>query len=245
MKNAYLAILLLLCFSLSRAHNDVFKRAGSENIYNKFASRPPKYPPNADTIKRQPAIFDSSYYSGYLGNLEMIRCQMLNPSRIDSLLKMPLPVYHALTGEDRRNYKLSVDQSAIKKLQDVIISGKKYRVTYLSLKLTNSSDDTLKYFNMDCSWLDIYFTNNAQIEFKRQICYKNGIVIKAVPPHHTESTLIPIVIKTGTNSYGHKFRIGMSLQKLIDPSPFFNFPFVYLLWPQTQNLIWSNEVSVQ
>ena len=96
---------------------------------------------------------------------------------------------------------------------------------------------------MDCSWLDIYFTNNNKIEFAKQICFKNEPWIKIILPHHTESIIIPIILNKGQNNFNRNFRIGMSLQKFIDKSQLFDFDaFKYMLRPETGNMIWSNEV---
>jgi hypothetical protein len=199
-----------------------------------------------DTTKPRSILLDSTYYSGYLGNLEPVKGQILDAKHIERVLKAPVPIYHPLTNKEKRGYTLKIDESAIKRPHDTVIFKKKCLVTYISLKFVNSLDDTLKYMSMDCSWLDCFFTNNSHIGFGKQLCYKNGPIVKSIAPHGSENIYIPIVVNKGLNFHNQKFRIGISLQKFIDrkQSTEFNL-FTLLLRPETSNLIWSNEVEIR
>jgi len=188
---------------------------------------------------------DTTLYSGFMGNFEVVRNQILNRKRIDSLLKTPVPLYYALTKEDRKQYVFSIDQNAIKKAHDTTIFRDKELVIDMPLKFTNYSDDTLEYLSMDCTWLDYFFTDNKRIEFAKQICFKNEPCVDTIPPHHTINIYIPIVLKRNVKIIDRKFRIGMSLQKYIDHNELWDFdPFKYFLRVETSNMIWSNQVQL-
>jgi hypothetical protein len=235
-------ILLLLCLPAILGLNGSFKNPSVVNIGNQFNS-----PSLKDTVIKHgiPMYADSSLYSGYLGNSAPVRSQILDSRRIDRLLKAPIPICYALTENDKKAYVLSIDQNSIKKLHDTTIFGEKSVVTYLPLRLTNYSNDTLKDVVMDCSWLDSYFTNNNKIEFEKQICYKNEPCVQMIPPHESSNVNVAIVLKGNESSFNRKFRIGMSLQKFISKDQLFDFDaFVYMLRPETGNMIWSNEVEL-
>jgi|GEM_PF-1100857 len=200
-----------------------------------------------DTGKRSnlPLYADTTLYSGLMGNYEMIKSQILDSKRIDSLLKTPVPAYYALTKEDRKQYVFSIDQNAIKKAHDTTIFNNKELVINIPLKFTNYSNYTLKYLGMDCSWLDYFFTDNKSIEFVRQICFKNEPCVNTILPHHTIRITIPIVLKRNVKIIDRKFRIGMSLQKYIDHNDSWDFdPFKYFLRVETSNMIWSNQIQL-
>jgi hypothetical protein len=243
MKKLCRLIFLFISISVIWVLNDSFKNTSVTNINDKLKPASLK-----DTLVKQklPLYTDSaSYYSGYLGNLEPIRNQILNGKHIDSLLKRPLPIYYALTDKDKKKYVLNIDQNTIKKPGDTLIFGKKYLVTSLTVRFTNYSKDTLKYLSMDCSWLDSYFTDNKTIQFAKQLCFKNEPCVKTIPPHHTVNIYIPIVLKTNASHLSLKFRIGMSLEKFVNYKQFWDFDaFIYMLRPETTNIIWSNEVSI-
>lgn len=237
---------MLLSLAVVWVLTDALKNPSTVNIRHEVKLHSSKFWAHSDTTKRIPTIFDSSYYFGYMGNLEMIRNQILDNRHIQRVLSRPVPPYHALTAEDRTRYVLSIDQDAIKKPNDTTIFGKRYKVTHVPVKLTNSSGDTLKYLSIDCSWLDIYLTDNRDIEFAKQICYKNGTFVEVVLPHHIKIVYIPILLSSNTMNQNSKFRTGMSLQKFNEKSRYFDFDiFAYLLRPETRDIIWSNEVVIQ
>jgi len=242
MKEPYLRIVLFTSLLIIWILNDSLKNPYIKNINYQFKQG---FVTDTAIKSKIPLYMDSAfYYSGFLGNLEPIRNQILNSKRIDSLLKTPLPIYYALTDNDKRKYVLTIEQHNIKKPNDTLIFGKEYMATSLPVKFTNYSTDTLKYLGMDCSWLDSYFTNNKTIEFKKQLCFKNGPSVKIIPPRQTVNIYIPIVLKKNANYLKLKFRIGMSLQKFIDYKQFWDFPFTYMLRPETCNMIWSNEIQL-
>jgi len=169
--------------------NTSFKKSSQVSVVNKLEI--------IDTINKSnlPLYADTTLYSGFMGNFEVVRNQILNRKRIDSLLKTPVPVYYALTKEDRKQYVFSIDQNAIKKAHDTTIFRDKELVIDIPLKFTNYSDDTIEYLSMDCTWLDYFFTDNKRIEFAKQICFKNEPCVDTILPHHTINIYIPIVLK--------------------------------------------------
>jgi hypothetical protein len=219
--------------------NTSFKKSSQVSVVNKLEI--------IDTINKSnlPLYADTTLYSGFMGNFELVRNQILNGKRIDSLLKTPVPVYYALTKEDRKQYIFSIDQNTIKKAHDTTIFRDKELVINIPLKFTNYSNDTLEYLSMDCTWLDYFFTDNKRIEFAKQICFKNVPCVDTIPPHHTINIYIPIVLKRNVKIIVRKFRIGMSLQKYIDHNELWDFdPFKYFLRVETSNMIWSNQVQL-
>jgi hypothetical protein len=207
-----------------------------------------------DTISRSILAMyeDSTLFSGYFGNFAdfpPVLRQMLDPKRIENHLKKPLS-YYQLTEKDKKNYVLSIDQKEIRTPVDITIRKKRYQYTSLPVKFTNYSADTLKYINMDCSWTDIYFTNNKAVQFEKQLCFKNEPHVITVLPGQTVIINFPVIMRPEERNSDQKFRIGMSVQKAIkrqvhsiDDVP--DFPFDYFLRPETANLIWSNEVEIK
>ena len=242
LKNPFLPVFLFVSLLAIWILNSSLKNLAVSNIDSQIKLN--------DTVIEQkvPLYADTTLYSGYLGNLDIIRNQILNKKRIDSLLKKPLPPYYTLTKEDRKNYILNADQSSTNKLKDTVIFQKQYRIARLKIRFTNYSKDTLRYRSMDCSWLDYYFTNNKSIEFEKEVCYKNESYIRVVAPHHTNLIYIPIIVNRTANIFNRKFRIGMNLQKFIEKMQTHNFDdtdaFKYMLRAETSNMIWSNEVEL-
>ena len=238
LKQTYLPIFLFVLLSVIWLFNESLINPPTANIRST----------SKDTIInfKLPLYKDTTLCSGYFSNYAQILNQLVNSKRIDSLLKSPLPTYYALTEEDKKDYILSINQKAIKAPTDTIIFGIKYSVTYLPVRFTNYSRDTLKYIDMDCTWLDCYFTNNNRVKFEQQICFKNEPYIYEIAPQHSLSINIPIVLNDNGSSLNQKFRIGISLQKYIDNSQLLNFDaFNYFLRSETSNIIWSNEVELR
>ena len=161
------------------------------------------------------------------------------------ILKKPLPIYCHLTDNDKKKYVLSVNQSAVKKPIDTLIYKKRCVFTTFPLKLTNSSNEILRYINMTCSWEEIYKTDNDNLRILGHDCDSNFPHVITIEPHKSTVIQIPLVFNKGTIVRPFKFKMGMSLQKFIDNTQLFDFaPDVYMLRPETSNLIWSNEVEI-
>ena len=129
-------------------------------------------------------------------------------------------------------YKLTPNNFKVKQeKQDCIL---------IPVTLTNNSNDTLKYIGMSCSWWDIYEIDNSQINILQlnEIYYKNGPAIITIAPNTSSVVNLPIGwIKGQTKTT--EFRIGMILQKYIDNKQIIDFSKL-----ETNNIIWSNEVTI-
>jgi len=171
------------------------------------------------------------------------------------MLRRPLPNFIPLTASDRENLRLSIDDSNISPLKQTVFGGKKCLITDCSVTFTNNSNHTLKYMTMDASWWQIYSLDNKNFELAADPwdVFKNEPVILELPPHQSVTRRIPII--TLRDSFrGQKLRIAMSVQKPWSDFYSSRFPFFdelfsfdpdeYMLRPITQNLIWSNEVTI-
>jgi len=173
----------------------------------------------------------------------------------ENMLKRPLPNFIPLTAGDRENLHLSIDQVNISPLRQTVFGGTKCFITDCLLTLTNNSNTTLKYMSMDASWWQIYTVDNKNFELGADPwdVFKNEPVVLELPPHKSVTRRVPIL--TLKDSFrGEKLRIAMSVQQpwsdfYSSRLPFFDDlasfdPDEYMLRPVTQNLIWSNEVTI-
>jgi hypothetical protein len=139
---------------------------------------------------------------------------------------------------DTIDYHLYINETKISPLKDTTFGAYpvKCLIAHCPLTLTNNSNDTLKYLTMSASWWDFYTLDNKNFALAADYwnVFKNGIVVRVLPPH--QSVTIAITIVTYKNYYrGQKLRIAMSLQKAE----------AYIIQkPKTANMIWSNEVSI-
>jgi hypothetical protein len=169
------------------------------------------------------------------------------------ILEKPLaPFFPPLIEGDRRKFTLSIDQSKIKRLTDTAIYTytskgvkKKYLFTICETKINNNSDDTLKYINMKCSWLEMYKVNNVNFSLAEQLCFGNYPEIYVVLPRQSSTVKIPVITDVATN-LPEKIKIGLSLQKYTGDNQFFTLfdPRELMMKPETSNMIWSNEVTI-
>jgi hypothetical protein len=156
------------------------------------------------------------------------------------------PVYYPLTEEDRRNYTLSIDGAAVGKPHDTVTYGMNMRgVTSLPLRLTNNSNDTLKYMNMTCSWFDAYILNVDNVRVLPHDCDANFPTDFRLPPHQWVMVNLPVSVEESAGLKSIRFKIGMSLQKFTGQPPLDDFERFYnKISLETGNMIWSNEVEL-
>lgn len=109
------------------------------------------------------------------------------------------------------------------------------------ISLINSSNDTLRFYSMTCSWFEFWGTEQPGIGLPSWACEKNVPEIIAVAPHSKYKTTLNItydsIVKKGTN-----FRIYMSLLKAPD-----NAQRRWNFWPSDYvrfNKIWSNDLTI-
>ena len=163
--------------------------------------------------------------------------------------KVPQPMFYRLTSQDKLNYTLTAG-SAIKIKRDTFlykftpndfrVKQQKQDCLIIPVKLTNNSSDTLKYIGMSCSWWDIYQTDNPQVSILEPNieCYKNGLTVLEIAPNHSVVVNIPVGYED-EQTKGNHFKIGMILEKYIE-----NKQIVELNKFDTNNIIWSNEVTI-
>jgi hypothetical protein len=140
-------------------------------------------------------------------------------------------------------YILHIDQSTVTRPKDTSIYGEKTRLTWFVLKLTNNTNDTLKYISMSCSWWDIYRISNNNIGSFSSVCEKNIPVVINLPPHQTSKINFPLKITKAKDVRGQKFRIGMNVVVYKSWSQVWNSS-VWDKLSSGNNLIWSNEVMI-
>jgi hypothetical protein len=149
---------------------------------------------------------------------------------------------YALSEKDKKLYSLSIDQHKISKPRDTIIYYKKRSYLTVPLKLSNNSNDTLKYINMSCSSFDIFRTDNVSISITTHDCDTNFPMVFTVSPYKSSIIIIHIMFNSITVKTGAKFKIGMHLQKY-NNNKRLDLDFEEIL-KNTKNLIWSNTVEI-
>ena len=140
-------------------------------------------------------------------------------------------------------YALNIDQSTISPLKDTLLYGEKVHLMRFVLRLTNNTNDTLKYMSMSCEWWAIYRISDNHIGMFESECEKNIPVIIRLPPHQTGKINFPLRIAEKTNAHGQKFRIGMNLVMYRNSRQIWKSSIVDELRLRN-NLIWSNEVMI-
>ena len=147
---------------------------------------------------------------------------------------------YILTGRDKMNYILSIDQRQIRKAIVAKSNHKKYGQAFLPVKLTNNSNDTLKYISMTCDWDFLYQTDNKDIKVPRHSCYTNFNIVRKVLPHQsvTNNVRIDFEVKPTLKT---RLRMSMYLKKYIDKR---DMEFPNRSSMDKVNFIWSNEVEI-
>jgi hypothetical protein len=152
-----------------------------------------------------------------------------------------------LTEKDRHNYKLTAT------LGNYCSDSCGHASFLLYATLENKSDDTLKYLDWTCDHF-IWRTNNKYTFVSQRCdfcdgCAHNLLDFYPVPPHQHVS----IVLRAGYAPRGRQnFRLGMIIQRVIKRRDFDYYQAYYYgkdfnkhkLEYQTQNTIWSNEISI-
>ncbi|MDP9080887.1 MAG: hypothetical protein M3O71_26000 [Bacteroidota bacterium] len=154
----------------------------------------------------------------------------------------PTQSYAPLTDIDRKNYVLSVDQQEISKPMefDKGVASSRYGSAF-TLKLTNNSNDTLKYIEMWCAWSDILKIDNVKVHLNGNYCSSDHAEMRFVAPHQTTTFLLRITLKKEAVSSNVPFKAGMYIYKYINKQQLKNFkPSDPALKSNTANLIWSD-----
>lgn len=107
--------------------------------------------------------------------------------------------------------------------------------------LTNSSNDTLKYFSMSCSWQKFYYVNNPNLHINGgDNCDKNVSVCLTLAPKQSRTVEIKLSINPEIVSTKVSFQIGMNI---IDAN---NMDKAYKVFRSNkkENIIWSNSIEM-
>ena len=160
-------------------------------------------------------------------------------------------VYDALNEDDYKSYTLKRGINTLKKdvyRNEEYCKDKSKKYFDIPVRLTNSSNDTLKYCNMvkTGSWTTIYTTSDPQIAVP-VICSadREFNTVEEIPPHHDTLFYIPICFDPLFVKRGTKFRIGMALLKFRTSSQFSEvWEYSRLLAGLPKYTIWSDEVEV-
>lgn len=165
----------------------------------------------------------------------------------DSLNYMRTSKVKPLTALDRKNYVLTINQNKLAKLKYTPPNGKNnyYRKTvlFVPVKLTNNSNDTLKYLSMTCSWEEFYLVDKREIAgIPIEECIKNIPCTIMLPPHKSFIIRIPVI----KIQRGKKFRIGMTLIKLFKETNLLDLFSIdrSSLSKNVNYIIWSNAVEL-
>lgn len=155
--------------------------------------------------------------------------------RVDKILGLD-----TLTAMDRMHFVLRVNNDKIAIVNDK--NGNYNGTLSAQVTLTNYSPDTLKYMSMDCSWEDIYRSDNNGIVLyaDHSRCFKNGPVEKIVPPWQSTTVTLHFIKSLKFSAANRLFRIGMRVQKAIKWQP---FVALNLIRGAPANTIWSDQIE--
>jgi hypothetical protein len=159
--------------------------------------------------------------------------------------------YNDLTPQDRKNFKLIVK---IKNTDfDACGNQTAYKIT---VTLRNGATDTLAYVDYTCSHL-IWTTDSDLIWADEQnpyclICTSNRFNLFQIPPNEEKQFELMAGFEKDVKPTPTKFKVGMIIQKVLN---FKDMLFYFKkfdadsigggLSEQTQNIIWSNEITIQ
>jgi hypothetical protein len=153
-----------------------------------------------------------------------------------------------LTADDRKNYVVTIAQDQMKKpvsaSNDPAFPTK---IVYLDcvLKVTNNSNDTLKYLNKSCAWADILKTDNIKMRIWKNGCSSDGTIVSFVPPHKSTTYAITLVYNKTKMSANTPFKVGVGFFKFVNKQQLTTFDATKKFAETGENnLIWSNTVVI-
>jgi hypothetical protein len=165
----------------------------------------------------------------------------LNPNKL-----VITKINFSLTEQDKRNYTLSIEQEAMKWKDTTIVWAKKdYHILEIPIKLSNHSNDTLKYIDFNCSWNDIFISSNKDLSKFLKSCLANIQDVFTVLPHQSVVFSLPVTDNKVIVDARDSFRIGMYLCKYKTAQDWIAFDNAWSNKALPRNcLIWSNEVAI-
>lgn len=155
---------------------------------------------------------------------------------------------------DKPGYYLSANQDDVKWKDTAYYYALKLRscrYSLVSVTLTNTAADTLKYIDMSCSRLDIFTTDtkDARIFQDLKDCFKNSPTLFTLPPYASVTFKVPIyffIANTGARRVliSKAFKIGMTLIKC-NNNMLIPQDYTRIMRKDSEDIIWSNAVTVQ
>ncbi|MDB5091292.1 MAG: hypothetical protein JWR09_5286 [Mucilaginibacter sp.] len=158
----------------------------------------------------------------------------------------PAQSYAPLTDADRKNYVISIDQQELRppQMSNPGVATTRYYMN-VDLRITNNSNDTLKYLSMWCSWSDILKTDNPKLHISGNYCSSDHPEVKMVLPHRADTYKLFVVLKKEAVVAGTPFKVGMSIYKFKSRQQLKGFNSGNSSFKDnTDNLIWSNTVQI-
>jgi len=134
---------------------------------------------------------------------------------------------------DNNKYVLSIKETALVTEKDIAY----YTVP---VTLTNTSKDTLNYYNMSCSWQDLYTADNSNVFIASAQCAKNIPKWLTISPGKSETVLLKLTLKKPLETKPISFKVGFNLIKLNKKI----WEEIMVDDPTIKNYIWSNEITV-
>ncbi|MFN8283842.1 MAG: hypothetical protein U0U67_11550 [Chitinophagales bacterium] len=113
----------------------------------------------------------------------------------------------------------------------------------VKVSLHNNSADTLFFYNMSCSWEDIYRINSKGIKiYNESICFRNSPVIVKLAPFKSYDNVLKLYKDVENKKNSMVFSIGLNLVE-VKPNDYF-----FKKWREldmSKNIIWSNSITVK
>jgi hypothetical protein len=134
----------------------------------------------------------------------------------------------------KENYTLTIKKGKV-------IEENKQRFLMTPATLTNNTKDTLKYYNMSCSWQDFYSVDSKELQVDGQDCDKNIPIILTLAPGESKTVEIRLLMDQTIYASEIKFKIGFNLMKVSSTQKEFDFDFNEQ--QKKKNIIWSNIIQ--
>jgi len=118
--------------------------------------------------------------------------------------------------------------------KEIDFEGRKFQL--INTKLTNNTNDILKYYSMSCSYQDFYYLYGQELFFDETYCYKNGPITVTLLPNESKDVQLKLR-KSPKIDYGN-VKIGFFLYK-VNKDKDFDVKQINL----KSNLLTSNQID--
>lgn len=122
----------------------------------------------------------------------------------------------------------------ISNVKEIDSDGRKFQL--VNTKLTNNTNDTLKYYSMSCSYQDFYFLYGQELFFDAIECDKNMPILITLLPN--ESKIVQLKLRKSSKIVYENIKIGFFLYK-VDKNKYFDTKEINL----KSNLLTSNQID--